>query len=159
MSLRAGQRAAAVMSLIQSAKLNGHDPYAYLKDVFLRLPTQPHSRIAGSTADHLLALADKCAALVKMCSPRVYGQPTMKDTMVAGHVYLSSLEARFDTAQQLVACYRAWKQNESAQPGNMADDQLEPAKQWQSAHDYADGIARPWLSNPRGQTFALKLAA
>uniref|UniRef100_UPI0013D4BE66 IS66 family transposase n=1 Tax=Acinetobacter baumannii TaxID=470 RepID=UPI0013D4BE66 len=31
-SLRAGQRAAAVMSLIQSAKLNGHDPYAYLKD-------------------------------------------------------------------------------------------------------------------------------
>ena len=32
-SLRAGQRAAAVMSLIQSAKLNGHDPYAYMKDV------------------------------------------------------------------------------------------------------------------------------
>jgi transposase len=32
-SLRAGQRAAAVMSLIQSAKLNGIDPLAYLKDV------------------------------------------------------------------------------------------------------------------------------
>jgi hypothetical protein len=45
-SLRAGQRAAAVMSLIQSAKLNGHDPYAYLKDVFTRLPTLPASRIA-----------------------------------------------------------------------------------------------------------------
>lgn|SRR5882757_7979733 len=44
-SLRAGQRAAAVMSLIQSAKMNGHDPYAYLKDVFTRLPTQPASRI------------------------------------------------------------------------------------------------------------------
>ena len=28
------------MSLIQSAKLNGHDPYAYLKDVLMRLPTQ-----------------------------------------------------------------------------------------------------------------------
>lgn len=27
-SLRAGQRAAAVMSLIQSARMNGHDPYA-----------------------------------------------------------------------------------------------------------------------------------
>jgi hypothetical protein len=38
-SLRAGQRAAAVMSLIQSARLNGHDPYAYLKDVLTRLPT------------------------------------------------------------------------------------------------------------------------
>jgi transposase len=44
-SLRAGQRAAAVMSLIQSAKLNGHDPYAYLKDVLTRLPTQRASMI------------------------------------------------------------------------------------------------------------------
>jgi len=44
-SLRAGQRAAAVMSLIQSAKLNGHDPYAYLKDVLARLPTQKNSQI------------------------------------------------------------------------------------------------------------------
>ena len=44
-SLRGGQRGAAAMSLIQSAKLNGHDPYAYLKDVLERLPTQPASRI------------------------------------------------------------------------------------------------------------------
>jgi hypothetical protein len=44
-SLRAGQRAAAVMSLIQSARLNGHDPYTYLKDVLARLPTQPAGRI------------------------------------------------------------------------------------------------------------------
>jgi hypothetical protein len=44
-SLRAGKRAAAVMSLIQSARLNGHDPYRYLKDVLERLPTQPASRI------------------------------------------------------------------------------------------------------------------
>ena len=44
-SLLAGQRAAAVMSLIQSAKLNGHDPYAYLKDVLTRLPTQKNSQI------------------------------------------------------------------------------------------------------------------
>jgi transposase len=44
-SLRAGQRAAAIMSLIQSAKLNGHDPHAYLKDVMERLPTQRASQI------------------------------------------------------------------------------------------------------------------
>jgi hypothetical protein len=44
-SLRAGQRAATIMSLIQSAKLNGHEPYRYLKDVLERLPTQPASRI------------------------------------------------------------------------------------------------------------------
>jgi transposase len=44
-SLRAGKRAAAVMSLIHSARVNGHDPYAYLRDVLERLPTQPASRI------------------------------------------------------------------------------------------------------------------
>jgi len=44
-SLRAGQRAAVVMSLIQSAKLNHHDPYRYLKDVLERLPTQSASRL------------------------------------------------------------------------------------------------------------------
>lgn len=44
-SLRAGRRAAAVMSLIQSANLNGLDPHAYLKDVLTRLPTHPNSRI------------------------------------------------------------------------------------------------------------------
>ena len=44
-SLRAGQRAAAVMSLIQSARLNGHDPYAYLKDVLAHLPTHKNSQI------------------------------------------------------------------------------------------------------------------
>ena len=46
-SLRAGKRAAAIMSLIQSAKLklNGHDPFLYLKDILSRLPTQPNSRV------------------------------------------------------------------------------------------------------------------
>ena len=48
-SLRSGKRAAAIMSLIQSARVNGHDPYAYLKDVLTRLPTQRASEI-----DHLL---------------------------------------------------------------------------------------------------------
>jgi hypothetical protein len=33
------------MSLIQSAKLNDLDPWAYLRDVLERLPTQPASRI------------------------------------------------------------------------------------------------------------------
>lgn len=44
-SLRAGKRAAVVMSLIQSAKLNGRDPYRYLADILERLPVQPASRI------------------------------------------------------------------------------------------------------------------
>lgn len=41
----AGQRAAVVMSLLQSAKLHGHDPWAYLKDVLTRLPGHMNSRI------------------------------------------------------------------------------------------------------------------
>ena len=35
-----------IMSLIQSARLNRHDPYAYLKDGLIRLPTQRASEIA-----------------------------------------------------------------------------------------------------------------
>jgi hypothetical protein len=38
-SQQASERAALVMSLIESAKLNGHDPWVYLKDVFERMPT------------------------------------------------------------------------------------------------------------------------
>jgi transposase len=45
-SLRAGQRGAAIMSLIRSAQLNGHDPYCYLKDVLTRLPTQRADNLA-----------------------------------------------------------------------------------------------------------------
>jgi len=51
-SLRAGQRAAAVMSLVHSARLNGHDPYAYLRDVLERLPTHPARRIEELLPHH-----------------------------------------------------------------------------------------------------------
>ena len=41
----AGQRAAVVMSLVQSAKLNQIDPWAYLRDVLARIHSHPASRI------------------------------------------------------------------------------------------------------------------
>jgi transposase len=44
-SLRAGKRAAAVMTLLNSARLNGHDPYAYMKDILRLLPTHKMSAI------------------------------------------------------------------------------------------------------------------
>ena len=56
-SLRAGKRAATIMSLVQSARLNGHEPFAYLKDVLTRLPTQPQSRI-GELLPHRWRSAD-----------------------------------------------------------------------------------------------------
>ena len=51
-SLRAGQCAAAIMSLVHSAHINSHEPHAYLKDILERLPTQLASRI-GELLPHL----------------------------------------------------------------------------------------------------------
>jgi len=51
-SLRSGQRAASIMSLIQCAKLNGHEPYTYLKDVLERLPTQKASQLSELLPHH-----------------------------------------------------------------------------------------------------------
>ena len=50
-SERAGKRAAAIQSLLGTAKLNGLDPDAWLKDTLEKLPTWPNSRI-----DELLPL-------------------------------------------------------------------------------------------------------
>jgi len=44
-SERAGQRAAAIQTLLGTAKLNGLDPAAWLKDTLEKLPTHPNSRI------------------------------------------------------------------------------------------------------------------
>jgi len=50
-SERAGKRAAAIQSLLGTAKLNGLDPHAWLKDTLEKLPAWPNSRI-----DELLPL-------------------------------------------------------------------------------------------------------
>jgi transposase len=53
-SERAGQRAAAIQSLIATAKLNDLEPYAWLKDTLEKLPLWPNSRI-----DELLPIKRK----------------------------------------------------------------------------------------------------
>lgn len=50
-SERAGRRAAAIQSLLATARLNGLEPAAWLKDTLEKLPTWPHSRL-----DELLPL-------------------------------------------------------------------------------------------------------
>lgn len=52
-SERAGRRAAAIQSLLATAKLNGFDPAAWLKDTLERLPVWPNSHI-----DELLPLRE-----------------------------------------------------------------------------------------------------
>ena len=51
-SERAGQRAAAIQTLLGTAKLNGLDPAAWLRDTLEKLPTWPNSHI-----DELLPFA------------------------------------------------------------------------------------------------------
>jgi transposase len=46
-SLRSGQRAANIMTLIQSAKINGLNPQAYLQDVLEKLPTAKQSDLSA----------------------------------------------------------------------------------------------------------------
>ena len=40
-----GERAAAIYSLVETAKLNGLDPQAYLRDVLARIADHPINRI------------------------------------------------------------------------------------------------------------------
>ncbi|HLF67592.1 MAG TPA: IS66 family transposase [Gammaproteobacteria bacterium] len=44
-SLRAGKRAATIQTLFATAKLNGIEPYAWLKDTLEKLPVLPNSRL------------------------------------------------------------------------------------------------------------------
>ena len=73
-SLRAGQRAAAVMSLVQSARMNGHDPYAYLKDdAAAHAQGKPGARIAAASLARCERLIDsRLAGYVNMGLPCAY---------------------------------------------------------------------------------------
>ncbi len=53
-SERAGQRAAAIQSLLATASLNGLESYAWLRSTLEKLPVWPHSRI-----DELLPLGSR----------------------------------------------------------------------------------------------------
>ena len=61
-SQQAGERAGNILSLIESAKLNGHDPWAYLKDVFERLPTLKNRDLAQLLPHNWSAPAPNIAA-------------------------------------------------------------------------------------------------
>ena len=70
----AGQRAAMVMSLVQSAKLHGHDPWVYLKDVLERLLAHPNNRI-DELLPHRWKPAGSTAGRGSPSSSRWRGQP------------------------------------------------------------------------------------
>jgi transposase len=63
-SERAGRRAAAIQTLLGTAKLNGLNSSAWLKDTLEKLPTWPNSRI-----DELLPLAPEVIEALKRNRP------------------------------------------------------------------------------------------
>jgi transposase len=54
----AGRRACAIVSLLATAKANGHDPHAWLSDVLERLPTTK-DRDIGSLLPHCWAATER----------------------------------------------------------------------------------------------------
>lgn len=68
-SQQAGERAGNVLSLIESAKLNGHDPWAYLKDVFERLPTLKNRDLAQLLPHNWHATAASTATQAPVTMP------------------------------------------------------------------------------------------
>ena len=63
-SERAGKRAAAIQSLLGTAKLNGINPAVWLLDTLEKLPTWPNRRI-----DELLPLAPEWIEAIKLNIP------------------------------------------------------------------------------------------
>ena len=45
-STKGGERAAILYTIIETAKLNGHDPEAYLRDILNRIADHPINKIA-----------------------------------------------------------------------------------------------------------------
>lgn len=84
-SLRAGQRAASVMTLIQTAKINGIEPWQYLNDVLTRLPTHAASQIDEllPTRSGWAAHCPRAKASVEICSIDPAPEPLAAATPVA----------------------------------------------------------------------------
>ena len=60
-----GERAAVAYTLIETAKLNGLDPEAYLREVIGRIADHPINRIVGTAAlEHRRRIADPCCSLI-----------------------------------------------------------------------------------------------
>ena len=90
------------MSLIESAKLNGHDAWAYLKDVLTKLPTWPNSRLAELLPHRWVAPTSTCALThgqygFDACLPKTF-RPVLSIKMCAGpaaSVYHLEINSKF----------------------------------------------------------------
>jgi transposase len=60
-----GERAAAIYSLLGTAKLNGHNPEAFLREALVRIAQHPISRIEDLLPWNLKAASADAAQLAK----------------------------------------------------------------------------------------------
>ncbi|MGV1788710.1 MULTISPECIES: transposase domain-containing protein [Agrobacterium] len=56
---RGGEQAAATWELIETARLNGRDPDAYLRNVVTRIPDHPNSRLENQLPRHSLPICNR----------------------------------------------------------------------------------------------------
>jgi IS66 C-terminal element len=89
----AGQRAAIVMSLVQSAKLNGHDPWAYLQDVPAIGAALMCTRLLFGTADAAADNDDVVGSLMITFSVMALGEVARR--------------CAWRTSDRRLACHRA----------------------------------------------------
>ena len=71
----AGKRAATVMSAVQSARMHGHDPWLYLRDVLSRLPTHP----ARDIGDDGLRSVSRLSGIVARMPAAGHKRPATSD--------------------------------------------------------------------------------
>lgn len=95
----------------------------------------------------------------RLFSATVEGAPTtLRDAMVAAPLYVRLLEEDFACAEQLLLCFRAWR-DDTQGPVNLCDQQLARVRRWAAAHARAVATAQQWLSDPDRQAFRFQLAA
>lgn len=104
-------------------------------------------------------MKDLLTAGGRLFSATVEGAPTtLRDAMVAAPLYVRLLEEDFSSAELLLLCFRAWR-DDAQGPVNLCDQQLERVRRWAAAHARAGEVAEQWLSDPDRQSFRFQLAA
>lgn len=82
---------------------------------------------------------------------------SLRDLMEVRFTFLRLLEQRLGTPSRLVKCYQAWSSQLEFGTGSMSEAQIDNARIWREAWEYASEMATPLLSQPQTTTFRFEL--